>query len=147
MGEQERGGLTPEGQAARMARQIGDEEWRKGNTKYALEAYEVSNITSDELLGMAEKLLKAADIALSRKSDLREALCECSHRIIPIANLRRGCERNCPACKITEVIDKRFFPMMAEALGWNEQIVRQDVRPEFYRSAAVACLKLIKRMA
>ena len=57
MGEQEGGRLTLEGKAARIARQIGDEEWQKGHTKYALEAWEASDITPAELFEKAQRLL------------------------------------------------------------------------------------------
>jgi len=48
--------------AQELARKIGDEEWRRGNTKYALEAYEASNISRSELFELAEKLLDAESL-------------------------------------------------------------------------------------
>jgi len=51
-------------EARRLARKLGDQEWKKGNTKYAFEAYEASDITVVELFEKAQKLLEAVKLVL-----------------------------------------------------------------------------------
>lgn len=102
-------------EARKLARKIGDEEWKKGNTKYAIEAWEASDITAAELFEKAQKLLEAAGIAQER-----------------IGSRTFG---NDSSIKIQKL------------LGWNNSVVIGVGQIGYYRAAAVACLKMIKRMS
>ncbi len=145
MGEKEGGGVTPAGQAAKMARQIGDEEWKQGNTKYAFEAYEASNITVEELYILAMKLRGAEVFANEWWTQLKGLFI-------------KGGERSSKLIYETAIaVWEEAVPLLAEILAWDVKSLPRDedmrlpadrklATPQFYRSARVACLKLIKRM-
>jgi len=154
MEEREQGGVTPEGQAARLARQIGDEEWKKGNTKYALEAWEASNISLEELLELAQKLLKAERITGDANRDVENAF-KITSKAPPYGSshqaFQKDCADNgCARCRAHLAIFTNYDQAMHELLGFEKEIARSLLGPNadkhVYRAAAVACLKLIKRM-
>lgn len=149
-------------EAAKIARQIGDEEWKRGETKHALEAWEASNITPKELLELANKLLAAAPQIEEFWRRERNA-----RQLVGDSKNSRGCQYahiwdwtvysetcNHHTCQARLDLLKNFYEEVCIGLGWTE------VKPgrffnaagttfmslSFYRAAAVACLKLIKRM-
>ncbi|OHA48864.1 MAG: hypothetical protein A2806_04185 [Candidatus Terrybacteria bacterium RIFCSPHIGHO2_01_FULL_48_17] len=124
-GETERGGkvdacmdnVTARGFAAKMARQIGDEEWRKGNTKYAFEAWEASDITPAELYEIAERLAKSLELFTAAERGYRAT-----------------------AAKVLGWEESR---LLNDYIAKDRRVYTSN----FFRQAIVACLKLIKRMA
>lgn len=156
--------LNAQTQARELARQIGDEEWRKGNTKYAFEAYEAASVPPSEILEKAIALLKSA--ALQKKWLLAlkrtDELVGCGHNwwIEYCGN------KNCAKCVAREIINQKYAPQIYELLNWDEPeekvttfdnriqrnyyalfVMKEDKKEKnFYKAAAVAALKLVKRL-
>ncbi len=111
-------------ESRKLARQLGNAEWRKGNTKYALEAYEASDISCDELHQKAISLLRAGEIAVQ---------------------WNRARERTCNDQEELRQVDIEYRTKIEELLRWDIGTAKYlGMGP--YNAAAVACLKLIKRM-
>ncbi len=128
-------------EAQKLARKIGDEEWEKGETKYALEAYEASDITAAELLEKAQKLLEAERIA-KKWEDAENTAWE-----LPAGHTANVACDKCIRCRTLKDIDQKYKNQLIGLLGWKEDAsyVRSDDAP-YYRAAAIACFKVIKRV-
>ncbi len=138
-------------EAQKLARQIGDEEWEKGETKYALEAYEESDISAAELLEKAEKLLEAEKI-IKEWIDIEEAAYKLPTKGHSASDGATCTRIECIRCKTLEDMEQRYENRITELLGWEEDVffvchghTKDDYTHEF-RAAAVACFKVIKRM-
>jgi len=138
-------------EAQKLARQIGDQEWAKGETKYALEAYEASDISASELLEKAQKLIEAGKIIKEWiiAEEAAYKLPAKGHSPDQGAICNQG---ECLNCKMRDGIKRRSENHIIELLGWEEEaffVRNEKERSEYarqFRGGAVACLKLIKRM-
>lgn len=140
--------------AEKMARQIGDEEWERGNTKYALEAWEASDITALELFELTQKLLEAERITFDANRDIQNTFTLAS-KVPPGKSshqaFQKDCAENgCVRCKAHLAIFDNYDQMISELLGFERGVARNllgaGTEKTIFRAAAVACLKLIKRM-
>lgn len=146
-------------QARELALQIGNDEWGKGETKHAFEAYEASDITATELLKKARALLEAKKLQMQFVEDwLKEekrgkkhstACKRATYTFSPEAVKALSGDpkplmdvyENCPVCRVWYPMVDDFRKKILEVLGWEEY--PEGVQ---FRAAAVACLKMIKRM-
>jgi len=136
-------GRSAKEEAAKLARQIGDEEWKAGNTKYAFEAWEASDINSVELFDIVHRLFEAEKLMRERDAVLQKIREESRPHINFVGPL------SCNHCEREGAVAKTYNHQIVDVLGWQnpppygDLVVRQS--PEFFRAAAVAGLKLIKR--
>lgn len=180
-------------EASRIAQQIADEEWARGNTRYALEAYEACDTHPSIIFDLAKKLQAAENLVLewiegrwaldalprSEKCDSRKNLDVFEYCL----NI------DCPRCAGKRGFNNRYASQLYKVLGWKwAELTRlekirifsgygysystdKDPPPgtrsvvdwraqrvldptgkgdwalalTFYRSAIVACLKLVLR--
>ncbi len=135
--------------ARKLARKIGDEEWKKGNTKYALEAYEAAGINPVELLNFAQNLLTAEGLTIEWTDAFRAAQQlprgkEGTHTNAP--NCPQDSCKKCIRCRTIEELWNAYSSRIRETLGWSKNTFL-DMNSAPLRAAAVACLKLIKRLS
>ncbi len=142
-------------EAALLARELGDEEWKQGNTKYALEAWEASDIAAGELLELARKLLKAAEITVDANRDVENAFklpAKVQRYSTHHVAFQKDCSENgCVRCITHFAIVENYEQTIRELLGFDKSVANRflgkGADKSIYRAAAVACLKLIKRMS
>lgn len=143
-------------EAQELARRIGDSEWMKGETKYALEAYEASDITITELFEKAQNLLRAENL-IQEWEDAARAVTHFSREEHERSACLHGqcdefissCKCNCLACRTNKELVQEYYGKIRALLGWRSDVRihwRHGARPQC-RAAAVACLKLIKRLS
>lgn len=132
--------------AQKLARQLGDEEWGKGETKYALEAYEASDITARELFEKALKLLEAAKIVQEWWNDELAAKHLSSFDHDGRFEYSSGKCDKCVRCRTLKALNQQYRERIRTLLDWDGGDYWHQQESSGYRAAAVACLKLIKRM-
>lgn len=144
--------------AARLALQVGDEEWRRGQTKYAFEAYEAAGLPASELYEKAEKLLAARDLVKQWASELAKVknLQDSKHHgHCEVWNEERARQKKCAVCVAQVTVCLQYLCSLVELLGWEEEAVRrlypyrEDVAAQgtgTLTAAAVAALKLVQRI-
>ena len=132
--------VTVKREAAKLARKIGDEEWQKGETKYSLEAYEASDITPSEIFEKAQKLFEVERLGLELKDVLKRADASHTH---PVGVTENCCHQH----QRMRDIRQSYYRQAREILGWDTVSTSLEAGSWHYRAAAVAFLKIIKRMA
>lgn len=153
--------------ARELAKQIGDEEWRQGNTKYAFEAYEAACVPPSEILAKAEALLGAertmrewrteyASAKELQRSDI------CKKTKYTEQQLNYCLDEKCTHCMAKKQVNARYTDRLSSLLGWDkpelksftfdngDEIIEDKAVSRFssdkYRAAAVAALKLVSRL-
>ena len=139
----------PVQKAQELARVLGDEDWKRGKTKLCLEAWEASDISPGELYGKAEALIGAIKLNNAWSEELTK-LNEEEKDSAHITMSGKTC--TCAQCERYVSIETRYYGELRKLLGWDEHApighkkVSLSDYTAFYRSAAVACLRTIKRM-
>ena len=158
--------LNAQTEARELSRQIGNEEWRKGNTKYAFEAYEAASVPPSEILEKAKALLQSETLArLCEKEKcqkLQTSNAKCRYnKTIDMFSFTYCMHDDCAPCANTKALNRTYANQIYKLLNWMPRESKRTVisteddeysrwvladRLSNYKPAVVAALKLVKRL-
>lgn len=156
--------MNAQAEGRKLSRQIGDEEWLKGNTRYAFEAYEAACATPSEVLEKAKALLQSETLArlcrIEQDAEYQNYIINCSYLNIGVLSFQYCKKDDCVSCASRKVINRKYANKIYKLLNWTPPENPKDNTVEYdeyssyvlaknvdkYRSGAVAALKLVKRL-